>query len=354
MNPRLKASRAAIEMIKRFEGFRRAAAQLPDGRWMIGFGHTKTARAGVDISEADAEALLLYDLIEVQAAINDAIFTPLTQNQFDALVAFAFNIGVDNFRKSSVLRRINEGNLVQAACAIEMWRKADLDGERLVVDALVRRRSAEKTLFLTPQGGWTPAPTPVVRPRVDYDVAAALPRTSTEAALGLVDGRLTALRADADVSADAPDTVAAEAAAARLKALNLAEADAGIDLGPPPPAPVEDSPPADATAPSSQPVEEEQKAADLSRRIVRREAPVQTQDEPHAEAASRLSNTQLMGLGALGLVLFTGSVFWGANAKGAGGVMDPTVVASAIGLVGVALVTGAVYLLLVKLGGRAD
>ncbi|MES2032585.1 MAG: glycoside hydrolase family protein [Pseudomonadota bacterium] len=176
MKPRHQVSRAAIELIKTFEGYRRKAAQLPDGRWTIGYGHTLTAREGAEVSADDAEALLMYDLITVAHAVNEHCYTPLTQNQFDALSCFAFNIGTDNFRRSSVLRRVNEGQLLQAACAMEMWRKADFEGERIVIDALVRRRSAEKTLFLTPTHGWVPAPSSVLRPRVDYDAVNAVPR----------------------------------------------------------------------------------------------------------------------------------------------------------------------------------
>ena len=176
MKPRHQVSRAAIELIKKFEGYRRKAAQLPDGRWTIGYGHTLTAREGAEVSEADAEALLLYDLIGVSHAVNEHSYAPLSQNQFDALCCFAFNVGVENFRRSSVLRRVNEGQMLQAACAMEMWRKADFEGERIVIDALVRRRAAEKTLFLTPAGGWVPAPSPVLPPKVDYDVVHALPR----------------------------------------------------------------------------------------------------------------------------------------------------------------------------------
>src|SRR3989338_247541 len=62
MKSRHQVSRAAIELIKSFEGYRRKAAQLPDGRWTIGYGHTLTARQGAEVSEADAEALLMYDL----------------------------------------------------------------------------------------------------------------------------------------------------------------------------------------------------------------------------------------------------------------------------------------------------
>ena len=90
MKPRLQVSRPAIELIKAFEGLRRSAATLADGRWTIGYGHTKVARDGVEITEKDAEALLIYDLIEVVGAVNDLVFSPITQNQFDALVSFDF------------------------------------------------------------------------------------------------------------------------------------------------------------------------------------------------------------------------------------------------------------------------
>ena len=71
-----------------------------------------------DPAERDAKALLRYDLLAVTGAVNDLTFTPLNQNQFDALVCFAFNIGIENFRRSSALRRVNEGNLLQAASSI--------------------------------------------------------------------------------------------------------------------------------------------------------------------------------------------------------------------------------------------
>ncbi|USQ94293.1 lysozyme-family localization factor SpmX [Caulobacter sp. RL271] len=177
MKPRHQLSRAAVDLIKRFEGYRQHAARLPDGRWTVGYGHTLTARAGASVSEKDAEALLLYDLISVAHSVNEHTYAPLNQNQFDALVCFAFNIGLENFLRSGVLRRINEGSLLQAACAMEMWRKADFEGERIVIDALVRRRSAEKTLFLTPANGeWVPAPSPVLRPKIDYDASCAIPK----------------------------------------------------------------------------------------------------------------------------------------------------------------------------------
>src|SRR4051794_5388166 len=177
MLPRHRVSRAAIDLIKRFEGYRQKAAQLPDGRWTIGHGHTLTARQGAEVSADDAEALLLYDLIATAHVLNEHVFTGLGQNEFDALSSFVFNIGSDNFTRSGVLKRLNEGSPVMAACAMELWRKAEVGGERIVVDALVRRRAAEKALFLTPDNGlWVPAPSPVLKPLVDSDAHDIVPR----------------------------------------------------------------------------------------------------------------------------------------------------------------------------------
>jgi lysozyme len=231
MKPRHQVSKAAIELIKSFEGYRRSSAVLSNGRYTIGYGHTKSARADVEIPERDAEALLIYDLLEVTSAVNDLTFTPLTQNQFDALVCFAFNIGLDNFRRSSVLRRVNEGNLLQAAAALEAWRRSEFEGERIVVDALVRRRAAEKALFLTPTDGWIPAPTPVLPPNVDYEVASNL---QPEDAIRLIaplegpvavaypEGPAAASKRDAE-EVTSPVTMAADAVTARLRALEPAE-----------------------------------------------------------------------------------------------------------------------------------
>ncbi len=211
MNPRYKVSRSGIELLKDFEGLRRQSAQLPDGRWTIGYGHTKSARAGVTITEADAAALLQYDLIEVVNAVNDWIFTPVTQNQFDALVCFAFNLGLEAFRASTVLRRVNEGSMLQAAWSLEMWRKAEFEGHEFVVDALVRRRAAEKALFLTPADGWVAAPSPVLPPRIDDEVCRAIPKEKPADLRATLEGSTaTVTREDAPLAAAPAEHVPVE------------------------------------------------------------------------------------------------------------------------------------------------
>lgn len=226
MLSRHRVSRAAIELIKRFEGYRRNAAQLPDGRWTIGYGHTLTAREGAEVSEPDAEALLVYDLIAVQHAVNESVYAPLTRNQFDALCSFAFNVGLDNFRRSQVLKRLNAGAHVQAACAMELWRKTDFEGERIVLDALVRRRASEKAMFLSPDDGvWTPAPSPLLRPAIDLDALDLVPlRRPVEVEASFEGDRVTARRDDIasegadDESALPPESTPAEPAAPAVAA----------------------------------------------------------------------------------------------------------------------------------------
>ena len=136
-----KISREGVILIKSFEGFRPRAVQRADGRWTIGYGHTRSAREGLSVSESDAELLLQYDLIPVVRAIG-SVQAPLNQHQFDALASFAFSVGVDRFTTSDVLARLNAGASDEAAEALLAW----TDDNAVV--APPRRRAAERALFV--------------------------------------------------------------------------------------------------------------------------------------------------------------------------------------------------------------
>ena len=176
MRARQKVSRAGVELIKSFEGLRQTAARLPDGRWTIGYGHTFSAREGARVTQEDADALLRFDLLPIVDSLNNMILVPLNQNQFDSLVSFSFNIGIDNFGSSSVLKRINEGRMTEAALAMDAWRSAEFNGQTYVLAPLIRRRAAEKNLFLTPEDNVGNAPSLLVRPLADIEADAAATR----------------------------------------------------------------------------------------------------------------------------------------------------------------------------------
>jgi len=389
MKPRHRVSRAAIELIARFEGYRRKAAQLPDGRWTIGYGHTLTARAGAEVSEEDAEALLLYDLIAVSHALNEGIYTPLSQNQFDALASFVFNIGLDNFAGSGVLKRLNEGALIQAACAMELWRKADFAGERIVIDALVRRRAAEKALFLTPEGGWPAAPSPVLRPLLDEDAWRLVPAEPPAPLTASLEGeRVHVLRADEpppvpvapEEDAASPVQAAAEAVASRLQTI-FAEPTPEEPRAPTaePPAPeFRLTPPEEGPVPADRPVPPAAPEPDgpPSGELFPEPAPAAAWANPPAAAERREPARVLIddtapfeytapfvqplpaqpkggplwavALAILGLVFIGGGLFWAANARPSfgAGLFTPTLVGWLAGLAGVGFLSVAVFLLL--------
>jgi lysozyme len=137
-----------LALIQEFEGFQAEPKQLPTGGWVVGYSHVRVTEPGEAVNENDAVELLTSDLAPFENLVNTLVTQPLTQTQFDALVSFAFSVGAEAFGRSQVLRRINAADYVSAACAMDAWRKSDVSGELVIIDALVRRRTAEKALFL--------------------------------------------------------------------------------------------------------------------------------------------------------------------------------------------------------------
>lgn len=101
----MRISELAFEQIKEFEGVRLTAYKCPAGVWTIGYGHTKGVRAGQTISLAQAESLLRGDILPCEQYVRGLGLT-LTQGQFDALVDFAFNLGIGALESSTLLEKI--------------------------------------------------------------------------------------------------------------------------------------------------------------------------------------------------------------------------------------------------------
>ncbi len=138
-------SQRGIDLIKRWEGFRDKAYLCPGNVWTIGYGHTKNVYQGMCISKAQAEELLKSDLRYFEKAVKQLSKVELTQGQFDALVSFTFNVGVGAFKKSTLLRLVNQGDFLGAAKQFGRWVNAN--GKKL--PGLVSRRAEEKQLFLS-------------------------------------------------------------------------------------------------------------------------------------------------------------------------------------------------------------
>lgn len=143
-----KISQNGLKLIMQFEGCRLQAYRCAAGIWTIGYGHTAGVKQGQVITKAQAEEFLKQDCEKFEKYVNNPSYVPITevlnQNQFDALVSFAFNLGQGN------LKTLCKGRTAaQIAAAIPLYNKA----AGKVLSGLVRRRAAEQALFNTPVFG---------------------------------------------------------------------------------------------------------------------------------------------------------------------------------------------------------
>ncbi|EPC6044017.1 lysozyme [Serratia ureilytica] len=146
----MKISDDGMALIQRFEGLRLQAYQDSVGVWTIGYGWTQPVAgrkvgAGMAIDVATAERLLVCGVAQFERGVERLVAVTITQGQFDALVSFAYNLGLRALENSTLLRRLNAGDRQGAADQFGRWVNAG--GVRL--DGLVARRAAERALFLT-------------------------------------------------------------------------------------------------------------------------------------------------------------------------------------------------------------
>jgi lysozyme len=141
----LTLSAAGAGAIMQHEGIVNTAYRDPVGVVTICSGHTKTARIGQVKTDAQCQALLLQDVAKAEHDVQRLVKVRLTQNQFDALVSFDFNVGEGNFAKSTLLKELNLGRCWAAGREFPKWDKAK--GYRL--PGLTQRRADERKLFET-------------------------------------------------------------------------------------------------------------------------------------------------------------------------------------------------------------
>lgn len=142
----MKTTAPGLEIIRHFEGLRLSAYPCSAHVWTIGYGHTAGVSPGDSISAEAAERLLRQDITEAEKTVSRYVSVPLSQNQFDALVSFVFNLGAGNFRTSTLLKKLNAGDTAGASEEFLRW----INAAGRPLPGLIRRREAEKALFNNP------------------------------------------------------------------------------------------------------------------------------------------------------------------------------------------------------------
>lgn len=145
----MKISTKGLALIKQFEGLRLKAYDDSVGVWTIGYGTIRypsgiKVKRGDTITEEQATAYLLHDVSRFENAVNKLVKVKLTQNQYDALVSFTYNLGEGNLAASTLLKKLNSGDYIGAAKEFLRWNRA---GGK-VLAGLTKRRKAEHDLFV--------------------------------------------------------------------------------------------------------------------------------------------------------------------------------------------------------------
>lgn len=142
-----KINDEGLALIKNAEGLRLKAYRCPAGVWTIGYGSTGPhVKAGTVITRETAEEMLRADVEGFEQVVASAVSAPLSSNQFSALVSFAYNVGSRKFRDSTLLWKLNRKDYAGAAEEFKKW----VRGGGKVLPGLVKRRQAERALFLKP------------------------------------------------------------------------------------------------------------------------------------------------------------------------------------------------------------
>jgi lysozyme len=137
-------SKSGVTLTEGFEALRLTAYKDIRGRWTIGYGHTgPEVHEGLVWTETQAENALANDILWASRVVNRLVVYPITQNEFDALVDFTYNVGAGDFASSTMLKDLNKGDIKNAALQFDLWDHAG--GQ--VVAGLLRRRETELAEF---------------------------------------------------------------------------------------------------------------------------------------------------------------------------------------------------------------
>ncbi|MFN4296197.1 MAG: glycoside hydrolase family protein [Brevundimonas sp.] len=404
--PKLKVSRRGLELIKSFEGFRPRAERLADGRWVVGHGHTLSAREGATVDATEAELLLQYDLLPILNAIAERVTLPLNLHQVDALASFGQAVGLERFLESDVLTWVNAGEPEDAARALGA---CDAPALTPAPDPAARRRAAESALFRADPGREAdlaalmsaPVPAPTEDPPAEVEVEPEVEASTAPAPADEAPVVTPTFSAQPDDAGAEPGPEAAPvmdpanengegaqvSAAATVMAMQryspyaVAPTTSLHTFGIETPAATRGSGPGEGVLVLTPPpeVEPEPPAREVWPEETRTDAPVETQplfvDDPalraggqpvfmpesfEPERRGRLDWSEtgaFAGMGAVGLTAFGAAVVgftMAADRPGSSGLDQTTIAAGVLAVIGALCVGIAAYNLYLRRGGRGE
>ena len=152
---KMKAGPDAYRLIMKHEGCHRIlpngkveAYLCPSGVWTIGYGHTRTAKQGLVITQSRAIALLNIDVGNAEDDLRKLLKVPVEQHHYDALISWVYNFGYVHAVESTLMRLLNQGNYAGAAAEFKKWNKERKPGGKVVtLPGLIARRADEVKLF---------------------------------------------------------------------------------------------------------------------------------------------------------------------------------------------------------------
>jgi lysozyme len=139
----MEISSEGIALIKKFEGCELKAYRCAANVLTIGYGHTKDVTEDMEITQEEAENMLIHELMDYCNYVDMYVEVPLEQHQFDSLVSWTYNLGPTNLKSSTLLKVLNGKDYEGVPAQIKRWNKAN--GE--VKKGLIRRREAEALMF---------------------------------------------------------------------------------------------------------------------------------------------------------------------------------------------------------------
>ena len=140
----MKINKEGLSIIKQCEGCRLRAYLCPSLIPTIGYGHTIGVKLGDIITQADADRYLLQDIKRFEQAVSALVKVPINENQFSALVSFAFNVGVGNLKSSTLLKKLNLRDYKGCSNEFDRW---VYGSNKKPLEGLKKRRKLERELF---------------------------------------------------------------------------------------------------------------------------------------------------------------------------------------------------------------